>query len=1344
MKNPFPGPLPYRASDRDRFFGRSDMAYKLAGCILANRCVTVYGPSGAGKSSLLQAAVLPSLIERHDARIVRVDAWPEGKEPTLWLATTLHAAVGCGELSPDTSAREAVLAYAKGAARASSRPLVIYLDQLEQLLYAGRSAQETEPLFDCIEVLGELPLRNVRVVLSLREDYLGRFRDRLRDLRRVTENGFRVGPLVVAELTEAMLLSAAVGDPPQSWDADEIRGLMLQVRVPGQEPTDEAEAQSAYAQIICRALFQERALGKNVEATEAEAILRGYLASTLAELGDLRDEAQRLLEDHLVGVDGSRTLRTEAELGRVVAAVDLARILKQLEGAAILRAEEHHASRYFEIGHDWLAAWVFEQRKERERLAEQKRIAEEQAKRLAEARAQQRRLRKIAAAAIFIATLVGAAAVVAVIARSQALAAQRDAEAARRSAEAAEKKASEERDEANDLRVMAGYRALGSRGDTAGAMKLLAAVKKPEARGSWIQDANHAIQKNALFVTLRGHRGALRGAIFSADGKRILTASDDHTARIWNADGTGEPLVLGEHRGAITYAAFLPAENPSAARVLTTSLDGTARLWSASSGAPTSIVLAGRDGASAAVTCGAVSPDGERVAIASISAEPADSKKPGDTTKERALVRVYAAKDGALLGEHGEHRARVREMVFIDATHLASVAEDGDALVWDSAKKGRAEQLGGQKAGVLFVAVNREKSLLVTTSADGKARVFDIKPGAKVKLRATLEGHTREVLHAAISADGKLVATASADRTARVFNIFVPMEKGAEVVLGGHEGPVTFVSFRSSDPRFVATASSDHRGRVFFVDHPDEPLVLTGHEAPLTSIEWNPAGDRLVTASIDESLSESADHAARVWSPQAFEHEIRRRRPAPRGGAAMKRSPRVAAFAEGSEILAAAYDDGTVELADAGGEGKPITFSAPKAGRSSAVTAVIPSPDGERVALAILDIESDTRALYVFEKSELHSPAMQHDVPSAVRHLAWSRKGNLIAAALEDGTAMVFRSDRDAPPVVHRGHTRWVTSVAFDSEGKKLVTTSLDKTALVFEAEGNGEPIARFEHPEAVYAATFDPTGTRIATACANGSLSIFEINRKTEPLVIHGSDGQYHRIVWSADGTRIATTYSTTGAVRVLSGFPFPLNEESPFMLRESWFKIESRALALSYRNDSHRLVAADEQRTYSWGLDIPRLKAELSAENRDCLGVMDRMGFLNEPEDVARRAFDDCEAQEGRSRPPNRENNVASTDLLAARVLILPSGTEVEVNGSKASLRDGFLELWGKPGEKKKVRVIDGPRSTDTEVTIDAAGAKPPVIELEAARPSAGDARAERSPGEFDFDALVPKDYR
>ncbi|HEY5049247.1 MAG TPA: hypothetical protein VII49_14620, partial [Rhizomicrobium sp.] len=38
----------------------------------------------------------------------------------------------------------------------------------------------------------------------------------------------------------------------------------------------------------------------------------------------------------------------------------------------------------------------------------------------------------------------------------------------------------------------------------------------------------------AQIAILRGHEHAVNSAAFSADGTRVVTASDDHTARMWN------------------------------------------------------------------------------------------------------------------------------------------------------------------------------------------------------------------------------------------------------------------------------------------------------------------------------------------------------------------------------------------------------------------------------------------------------------------------------------------------------------------------------------------------------------------------------------------------------------------------------------------------------------------------------------------------------------------------------------------------------------------------------------------------------------------------------------------
>jgi hypothetical protein len=93
------------------------------------------------------------------------------------------------------------------------------------------------------------------------------------------------------------------------------------------------------------------------------------------------------------------------------------------------------------------------------------------------------------------------------------------------------------------------------------------------------------------------------------DGKQIVTASNDKTARVWSADGTGEPLVLRGHGHWVTSAAF----SPDGKRIFTASYDMTVRVWNAD-GTGEPLVLRGAAGPYGRA---AWSPDGGSIAAPS-------------------------------------------------------------------------------------------------------------------------------------------------------------------------------------------------------------------------------------------------------------------------------------------------------------------------------------------------------------------------------------------------------------------------------------------------------------------------------------------------------------------------------------------------------------------------------------------------------------------------------------------------------------------------------------------------------------------------------------------------------
>ncbi|KYF93244.1 hypothetical protein BE20_09970 [Sorangium cellulosum] len=529
--NPFPGPQPYRAADRGYFFGREELTKKLAHRLMAHPCTTVFGPSGAGKSSLMQAGVIPLLEETHDFRVVRVDAWPPGEAPLSWLVRAVFSDLDLGD-APEGDARIEVLDEAiLLAERRSERPILIYLDQLEQLLFPGRDAGEAIALIEAVDRLAQKPIRGLQIALSLREDYLGRFRDRARGRRELLEHGFRLGPLSVGEMVRSVCRAAEEGRPRQPWAEEQVRALMLEVRMPGASASEDAEVQAAFGQIVCRALWEERAAGHGGEAgaVEAEAILHRYLEATVEGLGALSEAARHLLEEHLVDGEGHRTLLTEQEARGVLPPGAAAEVLGQLERAAVLRAEEHQGSRYFELGHDWLASRVFQRRREREQEAAERKRREEEDRRIATERAARRTLGAIAAVAVAVAAVMAVLVVWALQQRDAARRAEGDAKAAQQGA-----KAQAARARASSL--MAGSRELLAKGQPAMATKLLLEVAEPgEVRG-WTEVAFDVLELAVPIRTMHGHRDRVWSASFSPDGRRIVTASFDKTARVWNAE----------------------------------------------------------------------------------------------------------------------------------------------------------------------------------------------------------------------------------------------------------------------------------------------------------------------------------------------------------------------------------------------------------------------------------------------------------------------------------------------------------------------------------------------------------------------------------------------------------------------------------------------------------------------------------------------------------------------------------------------------------------------------------------------------------------------------------------
>ena len=106
-------------------------------------------------------------------------------------------------------------------------------------------------------------------------------------------------------------------------------------------------------------------------------------------------------------------------------------------------------------------------------------------------------------------------------------------------------------------------------------------------------EAGRSTQWPVIRQVLQGHNGKVFSVGFSNDGTRIVSGSDDKTARIWDAI-SGAPIgkPLQGHSGMVQSVAF----TPDGTRIVSGSDDKTVRIWDAVSGAPVGEPLQGHFG----------------------------------------------------------------------------------------------------------------------------------------------------------------------------------------------------------------------------------------------------------------------------------------------------------------------------------------------------------------------------------------------------------------------------------------------------------------------------------------------------------------------------------------------------------------------------------------------------------------------------------------------------------------------------------------------------------------------------------------------------------------------------
>jgi WD40 repeat protein len=593
-------------------------------------------------------------------------------------------------------------------------------------------------------------------------------------------------------------------------------------------------------------------------------------------------------------------------------------------------------------------------------------------------------------------------------------------------------------------------------------------------------------QSGALLADLKGHAGNVTCARISSNGKKIVTASNDGTAKIWNAE-TGDLLFSVKGQGEIVYDACFSQDSK---KLVITGADSiAAEIWDVETGRL--IMDLKKENAFALNVC--FSPDGGKIL----------------TSNSGMFADIWDAQSGELLGELEGNIHWVNSYCFSpDGKKILTASRDTTVKIWDAGKMTMLAELKGHDKEITRARFSPDGKNIITASDDSSARIWNTETGTLIttiripkeiisdavfspdnkkiatlsggkppriwradgSFLAELKGHTIGPYLRCInfSPDSKKVLTASADYTAKIWNA----QTGVRLAdLNGHTYEIYNASF-SPDGKRIATATTGNTPIIWDAEKGVVMNLLKGHKTWVYDASFSPDGKKIITA--------SADNTAKIWNAQSGALLINFQGHQSHVSDAVF-SP------DGKKAITVSWDS-TVKIWDA----QTGTILKTMSGFSGFGKANF-SPDGKLIVTADYDssckIWNAESGLFLFE---LKKPKPS-EYGAGFINASFSPDGKKVIAVSMDTTAEIW--DLQSRKILFnlKGHSARLTTAFFSPDGKKILTASEDATANIWNAENAQLLVSLKGHDGEVRSARYSPDGRKIVTASWDNTVKIWD-----------------------------------------------------------------------------------------------------------------------------------------------------------------------------------------------------------------------------------------------------------
>jgi len=367
------------------------------------------------------------------------------------------------------------------------------------------------------------------------------------------------------------------------------------------------------------------------------------------------------------------------------------------------------------------------------------------------------------------------------------------------------------------------------------------------ARDLWSAVVYAEGDRNTVPSLVLRQEAAIYTAVFSPDGRRILTASADKTARLWDATTGAEVGDPMRHDNAVVDAAF----SPDGARIATASKDRTARLWDATTLKPVGEPMRHEYPVDHVV----FNSTGTRIVT---------------DCDEADLLQLWDAATGAPVGEAMPHKPNYAWGLSPDGKLLTTI-EDRTLHTWDSATGKSLGKPLRLPLEVQDIAVSPDRKRAVTFSDGGKAQVWSATTGKLVwtlSKKYAVDIGSADFNSAAFSPDGTRIVT-MAERSGELWDAVTgrrvggalrcapsDAEGGTAVIFSPDS---TYVLLSASEDKFVRAWDCENGEQSDFSRSAIVPPALQ-HPEEVLEVQFTADGMRIVTT--------CQDHAVRVWDAE--------------------------------------------------------------------------------------------------------------------------------------------------------------------------------------------------------------------------------------------------------------------------------------------------------------------------------------------------------------------------------------------------------------------------------------------------------------------------------------------